>query len=69
MKNVRGENVSTPFDLKFFKSGGNKTNTKLITIFIEKTLEKKNSEQSSWHFFLWWVCLTRRGWNSEVRVK
>ena len=37
-KNVRGGNVSAPFDLKFSKSGGNKTNTKLITILYWETL-------------------------------
>ena len=33
MKQWKRNNVSTPFDLQFSKSGGKKTNTKFIIIF------------------------------------
>ena len=39
-KNGRQGHVSTPFDLQFSKSGLNKTNTKLITIFYRETFGK-----------------------------
>ena len=40
--NVRGGNVPTAFNFKLFKSGGNRTKTKLIKNFYSETLENKN---------------------------
>ena len=64
-KMERGGNVTTPFDLKFSKSGGSKTNTKLITNFLLRNLWKKKMNNLPGIFFLWWVYLTRGGWKSE----
>ena len=69
-KNVRRGNVSTPFDLQSSKSGGNKTNTKLITILYWETFGK----EKKWTIFLAFffcggVCLTWGGWKSEEKVK
>ena len=57
-KNVLGGNVSTPFYLKCSKSGGNKTNTKLITIcFLLQNLWKKIINNLPGIFFLFFFFL------------